>query len=297
MSLRTTVAAGLLLAALVPPARAQTPLEWRFKDGEKFYVEAVTDTKQTITMGDRATTSASTFTTVSRFVIKKAADGYGVEQTIEGVKVSSSRTDDPTLGVRSRYANQLKGTTFKFTLSPNGQVTSKTIDGYDDLIKKLSGGSEAIEKEVRARLPENAFREELNAIFGFLPHKAVSSGDGWEWRETLSMPWGTLKGKASYTYRGRKAKEGEEITVNHEWTLELAKDAPGVKVTKGDLKVDKAEGTIHCDPAAGRLIGNTQTTHAAGRLTMLDSSMKEVAFDIDRTTTRTLRRVDENPLK
>src|SRR5690348_3933318 len=90
MSLRYTVGAGLLLAAVVLPARAQTALEWKFKDGDKFYVEAVTDTKQTVTIDNKATTSASTFTTVSSFVVKKAADGYSVEQTIEGVKVTSN---------------------------------------------------------------------------------------------------------------------------------------------------------------------------------------------------------------
>jgi len=295
MSWRGTMGAGLLLAVAVLPARAQTALEWKFKDGEKFYVEAVTDTKQTVTIGDKATTSASTFTTVSSFVVKKAGDGYSVEQTIEGVKVTSDKPDDPTLGVRSRFANQLKGTTFRFTISPTGKVTSKTIEGYDDLIKKLTGGNESNEKEIRARLPEDAFKEELNAIFGFLPDKA---GTTWKRSETLTLPWGTLKGDADYTHKGNKGKDGEEITVTHNWTMELAKDAPaGVKVSKGNVKIDKAEGTIHCDPAAGRLINNTQTTHLTGKLTMTDAFMKEFTFDIDQTTTRTLRRVDQNPLK
>src|SRR5262249_39575799 len=155
-------------------------------------------TKQTVTVGDKVTTSASTFTTVSSFVLKKAADGYNVEQTIEGVKVTSTKADDPTLGVRSRFANQLKGTKFKFTISPSGKVTSKAIEGYDDLIKKLTGGNEENEKEVRSRLPENAFREELNLIFGFLPDKPVSSGGTWKRSETLTLPWGTLKGDADY---------------------------------------------------------------------------------------------------
>jgi hypothetical protein len=294
MSLRVTIVAGLLLAAVLP-AGARAALEWKFKDGEKFYIEAVTDTKQTVTVGDKATTSSSKFTTVSSFVVKKAGDGYSVEQTIEGVKVTSSKPDDPTLGVRSRFANQLKGATFRFTITPTGKVTSKTIDGYDDLIQKLTGGNKDNEKEVRARMPEDAFKEELNSIFGFLPEKSATT---WKRAETLTLPWGTLKGDAEYTYKGNKGKDGEEITVSRDWKLELAKDATGgVKVTKGNVKIDKAEGTIHFDPAAGRLINNTQTMHVAGKLTILDAFMKEFTFDIDQTTTRTLRRLEENPLK
>ncbi len=298
MSLRVTIGAVVLLAAVLP-ARAQTALEWKFKDGDKFYIEAVTDTKQSVTIADKTTASNSTFTTVSSFVVKKAADGYDVEETIEGVKVTSDKTDDPTLGVRSRFANQLKGSKFKFTISPTGKVTSKGIEGYDDLIKRLSGGNEDNEKEVRGRLPENAFREELNAIFGFLPDKAVPPGASWKRSETLTLPWGTLKGEATYTYAGNKGKDGEEITVSHAWALQITKDsATGIiKVTKANVKIDKAEGKIHFDAAAGRLIDHTETAHIAGRVTMLDAFMKEFTCDIDQTTTRTLRRVDENPLK
>ena len=41
-------------------------------------------------------------------MVKKAADGYEIEETIEGVKVTSDKTDDPTLGVRSRFAASLR---------------------------------------------------------------------------------------------------------------------------------------------------------------------------------------------
>jgi hypothetical protein len=294
MSWRATMTAGLLLAAAVLPARAQTALEWKFKDGEKFYIEAVTDTRQTITAGDKTTNSGSTFTTVSSVVVKKADGGYRVELTVEDVKVKSNKPDDATVTTASRFANQLKGASFKFTISPSGKITSKTIEGYDDLVKKLGGGNETAEKAVRALLPEDAFREELNAMFGFLPDNPKDSK--WTRTESLSMPWGTLKGAAEYKHTG-KTKDGEEIKVSRRWSYELPKEgAAGAKVSKGDVKVDKAEANIVVDPAAGRLVSNAQTMHVAGKLTINDGS-KDTTSDIDQTTTRILRRVDENPVK
>jgi len=104
MSLRGTLGAGLLLLGLVLPAPARAALEWKFKEGDKFYVEAVTETKQTITIDEKKTTSASTFTTVNSFVVKKAdAGSYTLEQTVEGVKVKSDK-DDTAAGVAALVA-------------------------------------------------------------------------------------------------------------------------------------------------------------------------------------------------
>jgi hypothetical protein len=296
MSLRGTIGAGLLLAAAVLPARAQTTLEWKFKDGDKFYIEAVTDTKQTVTVGDKTTTPGSTYTTVSSIVVRKADGGYRVEQTIEGVKVKPNKADDPTAVVESRFANQLKGATFKFTISPSGKITSKGVEGYEELLTKLSEGNEAAQKGLRALLPEDALKADLNAMFGVLPDGPIGEGKGWTRSETQVLLWGKLTGQAEYVYKG-KVKDGEEITVNRKLTYELPKDAAaGVKVTKADIKVDKATANIVVDPAAGRLVSHTQTTHLAGKLTTNDGS-KDTTTDIDQTTTRTLRRVDENPLK
>jgi hypothetical protein len=298
MSLRATTGAGLLLLAVVLPAPAQTALEWKFKEGDKFFIEAVTDTKQTVTVADKATTSESTFTTVSRFEVKKAdAGSYGLEQTIEGVQVKSNKTDDPTVAVASRFANLLKGATFKFTISSSGKLTGG-LEGYDDLIKKLSGGNEQADKKNRALLPEDALKEELTAIFGFLPDKPVTTGSKWVRKENMALPWGKLTGEATYTYDG-KDKDGEKIKVERKWTYALpaGEGVGGIKVTKGDLKVEDASATIIADPAAGRLVSDTQKTHVSGKITTTDAAMKDTAYTVDQTTTRTVRRVDKNPLE
>jgi len=301
MSMRVTAGAGLLLLVVVLPASAQTALEWKFKKGDKFYIEAVTDTKQTVTIADttKSNTSESTFTTVSRFEVKDAADGsYTLEQTIEGVQVKSNKTDDPTVAIASRFANLLKGATFKFTINSSGKITSG-LDGYDDLIKKLSGGSEKAEKSNRALMPEDAFKDELNAIFGFLPDKSVDTGATWTRKESMALPWGKLSGEATYTYKG-KDKDDSKIEVSRKLTYALpeGEGAGGVKVTKGEIKVDDANATILADLAAGRLVSDKQTMHVSGKVTMTDATtMKDTTFTVDQTTTRNIKRVDKNPLE
>lgn len=297
MSLRGTVGAGLLLLGLVLPAPAQTALAWKFKEGDKFFVEAVTETKQTITIEEKKTTSGSTVTTVSSFEVKKAdAGSYTLEQTVEGVKVKPDKTDDLSVGTAGRFANILKGAKFTFTINGAGKITSTKIEGYDELIKKLGGGNEAAEKGWRALLPEESVRGQLSDIFVPLPEKAVDKGAAWERAETQTVSGGTLKGDAVYTYQG-KGKDGEEIGVSRKLSYELPKEAvSGVKVTKGDVKVEQATGTIVVDPASGRLVRSEQTTHVKGKLTTADSAMKETTFDVDQTTTRTIKRVEKNPL-
>ncbi len=299
MSLRVAMAAGLLLGVALP-APAQTALAWKFKEGDRFFIESVTETKQTIALGDRRTESVSTYTTVSSFVVKKAdADSATLEQKVEGVKVKSSKPDDVTVTSASRYANLLKGATFTFTLGPSGRVTSAGLDGYDDLIRKLSGGNENAAKSLRAKMPESDFKEALNLIFGFLPDRPAADQKTWARKESLTLPWGRLTGDATYTYQGR-VKGGEQIDVSRKWTCTLSTEgAAGVKVTKGDVKVSDATGTIVADPAAGRLVSNKQTMHVTGQLTATttESPAKEITFDIDEVTTRTIRQVEQNPLK
>jgi hypothetical protein len=303
MSLRSTMAAGLMLLAVVLPAPAQTALEWKFKEGDKFYIEAVTTTTQKIGFGDKTTTSDSTYTMVSRFEVKKAdAGAYTLEQTIEGVRVKSSKADDSIVAIQSRFANLLKGATFKFTINSLGKITSAGLDGYDDLVKKLGGGNDKGENSVRESIPEDGFKDDLLGIFGFLPDKATPP-KGFIWMRKESFPfrqWGKLTGQTTYTYQG-PGKDGEQIDVSQKLTYQLppADTAPGVKVVKGGLKVTAPTGTIVVDPAAGRLVGSKQVVQVTGKLTTTtaDTPPKEITFDVDETTTRTVRRVEENPLK
>jgi hypothetical protein len=295
MAVRATMGAALLLAVALP-APAQTALAWKFNRGDTFYVEAVTETRVKSTAGDKTTSSASTYTTVSRFEVKKAeADSYTLEQTIEGVRYKSDKPEEAGNALASRYAAQFKGATFQFTLSPSGSV--KNLEGHDDLIGKLSGGDKANEKALRAQYPEDGFRSELNSIFVPFPDRAVNKADTWSRKEVLPTPFGTLTAERTYAYKGRD-KGAESIEVSEKWSYALPKDSgAGTKITKGNVKVDEAGGQILVDPGAGRLVRNEEKRHLAGKLTLTDPANKEIATEFDTDVTRTIRWVKENPLK
>jgi len=302
MMLRNSVGMGLLLLVGTLPAAAQSPLEWKFEQGKKFKIEVVTETKQTVTVDNKATTRNSTLTTVSEFVVEKAdAGSYTLKQTIESVQVKPSKPEEPTTPAASRYANLLKGTVFTFTINSAGKITG-SLGGYDYLVKRLSGNNEEAEKSLRSLIPEEGFKESLGDIFGFLPDKAVSEDQPWTRKEVLSLPWGKLTGEARYTYKGKK-DGAQQIDESHTWTYGLPEGGiSGVTVTKGEIQVPVSKGTISVDPAAGKLISHKQTTQITGKLTIssVDTTKKdatakdtkETVFTVDQTTTRTIRQLE-----
>ena len=243
---------------------------------------------------------SSTLTTTYNFVVKKAEAGsYTLEETIESVQVKSSKPEEATTPAASRFANLLKGTTFTFTMNSAGKITG-SLNGYDDLIKRLAGNNDKTEKELRAVIPEDAFKEELAAIFGFLPDKPVAENDTWVRKETMALPWGKLTGEAKYTYKG-KSEGAQQIDVSRTWTYATSTaGSGGVTVTKGDVQVPVAKATILADPSAGRLISHKQTTQMTGKLTITgvaakDASgkeIKETTCTFDQTTLRTIRQLD-----
>jgi hypothetical protein len=296
MSLRRTMAVAWLLLAAALPAPAQTTLAWKFNKGDKFYIQTATEIRQKVTIGDKVTSSTATYTTVSLFEVKKAeADSYTLEQTVESVQLKSDKPDDPNNAIPSRFAAQIKGSKFQITLSPSGTI--KSLEGYDDFIRKLSGGREADDKALRAEYSEEGIRSELNSIFVPFPEKAVSKGDTWSRKVVLPTPFGTLTADRTCIYEGRD-KDAESIKVSEKWSYALPKDSgAGTKITKGDVKVDEASGQILVDPGAGRVVRNEEKRHLVGKLTLTDSANKDVATEFDTNVTRTIRWVKENPLK
>jgi hypothetical protein len=285
--------AALVVAGVALPARGQGALEWKFKEGEKFYVEVVTQNKQSVEIAGKKTPSDSTITTVYGFeVVKQGPEGTVLKQTIEGVRVKS---DDPTAAVAARGANQAKGVAFQVTLAPSGKLLK--FEGYADLIRKIGGSGEAGEKAARTLIPEEALKEELARIFGFLPDKPVSSGATWSRDELSSLgPGGTLTGKVEYTFKG-KAEGGESITFTRSLAYAPPKEAAGgVKLTKAEAKVDQAGGSVVFDAAAGRLVRQESSLHLKGNFT-IDDGTRVTATAVDQTTTQTIRLLDKNPLE
>jgi hypothetical protein len=69
----------LLILAIPLPAAAQVKLAWNFKQGDRFYVEEITNVRQTIKIGNTENRQDLDQTRISRFTVLKAnPDGSAV---------------------------------------------------------------------------------------------------------------------------------------------------------------------------------------------------------------------------
>ncbi|HJT78548.1 MAG TPA: hypothetical protein VJ739_15190, partial [Gemmataceae bacterium] len=84
---RCGIGAALVLAALAGPAPAQVTLQWKFKEGDKFYLESVSILKQSMKTLNKELKQDIEQTTLFSFTVqKKDSDNNAVLQaTIESV--------------------------------------------------------------------------------------------------------------------------------------------------------------------------------------------------------------------
>jgi hypothetical protein len=293
MVFRLPLGVALALAGLALPAYGQGSLEWKFKEGDKFYVESLTKTTQSLEMKGKKTEYNSEQSMVLSFkVLRVDRNGAVLEETIEGVRV---RTDDPTSSLAGRTANVLKGAAFRVTVTPAGKVTG--FDGYVDWLKKIAAGSEAEATKLRFTLPESLFKEELATIFTVLPDGSASVGA--KWQRPIDLPdsfRGDVSGVAEYTYKG-KGDKGEEISVTAalKYTEPAKQEDRPVKLS--NVKKDDMTGTVVFDAAAGRLVREDLSQREQGTVTVVLSEQQKATYNYKQKTDRTLRLLTTNPLQ
>src|SRR5262245_42776375 len=77
----------LLLAGFALPAYGQVKLEWKFKEGDTFWIETVAKTRQTVKELGRESKREQEQTTVWHFtVVKATADTIILDQVLEGLE-------------------------------------------------------------------------------------------------------------------------------------------------------------------------------------------------------------------
>ncbi len=292
---RSAVAVVCVLAGLAVPAYGQTKLEWKLKEGDRFYLENASLLNQTIKTGGMEVKQDMDQTVVSLFTVKKrnADNSLLIEQKVETVRL---KTNGP---VPPKAAQALEGAVFTFTLTPRWEVTRFT--GYDDLIKKLTNANPAAGKEVKKYLTEDLLKMTAQETFGFLPDKAVKKGDKWERKFIYPLgPLGTLTSTNKYTFEGTEkvdGKDADKIAVDMTMTYAPPKveGTPALEIKKGDLKVEGAKGTIYFDAAAGRLLRSEATIPAKGTMTFSYMG-RDTEMELDQKQTIKNRVTDKNPL-
>jgi len=288
--LRRTCGAALLVLAVALPAHAQTTLEWKFTEGQKFYVEDVNDMKQTVALQIGQPIRQNTkYTMVSSYSVKKVMDREAtLEWKIESVDVKTASGVDAFGGQMEKIFEKLQGAAFTFKLA-DGKVSQ--IQGYEDFIKKASDGDEATAKYAKMLLGESLLRQIIEGTFSDMPRKPVEVGGKWSQEETVPFEQlGSFKSKNDYTL---KELEKDLATITYKGTMAYQKPKAGegvfgglLKIVKGNLKSDNVKGTIIFYAKKGMLVRRSNSMLIRGSLTVeVMQNQVEMDITVDQTTT------------
>jgi hypothetical protein len=247
---RFGLAIVVLTGTLAVPAQGQTKIEWKFKEGDIFYVENVMSLKQTMEVLGKKFPTENVNTTVSSFkVLKTDNDGVILERKIEQSKITGKAAPP-----QAALAEQMTGVVMTVQLNHQGEVTR--ITGFENLLKKLSQDNEEAGKYLKTILTEETMKQTIQEAFALVPGRPVNKGESWKRKMVLTTGGlGNFEVEQDFTYQGKVAG-GEQIGLKRDYHYEPPKADAGLpfKITKGDFKSEEAKGTLLFDTEKGRLV-------------------------------------------
>jgi hypothetical protein len=291
----------LVLAAGLPAqvAQAQVDLKWKFKEGDKVFIETVSDMKQAMTvMGQNIEFDMKQTQVVSLSVKKKSSDGVVLEQKIESIKAEGGPLVQAAIGAFTK----MEGAVLTLTLDANNKV--QKVEGFREMLDKIIGDNPQAQQMMKGMLNEDTMKQQFEATFSFLPDKPVRPGDKWERTSTLSLgPLGSFTTKSAYTYDGKETLNGkplDKITSTATYTYAPPKpdQAAGLpfKVVKGDLKGESPKSTYWFDAASGRVVQQKSGVRFSGSLTA-DVMGNNIDMTLDQNQDISVRVLDKNPVE
>jgi hypothetical protein len=265
----------VLCLLIVPAARGQTHVVWKFTRGQIFECERRTTQKQTVGVKDKEFKQERQSTWHIRMEVEEA-DAKGcriravlskVEQQLAGAAVHE--LIDPKL------AEKMQGSVFTLHVTPQGRLLE--FKGYEDFLKKLGGDDKARFKALRITFAEDTLREAFTDLFGPLPEKKVARGDAWERTYVEPIPhFGALRSTVRYVHEGTTLGN-DLIAYSLQTVYELPKDDMMVlfRIVKGKIDSEKAKGVFLFDTEAGRLVEHERTMFLRGTLTIVSMDRQE----------------------
>jgi hypothetical protein len=300
---RVALWSPLLTLALTAPAAAQVQLQWKFKEGEKFYLEEKFDNKSSLIFGCTPVKQDQKQYRVWSFVVKQRnADGSAVlDVRIERWKYEATggmAGGEKAFEIMEPIFKQVPWTA---QISAEGKMTR--FDGYDQLLKKLAEAGPDVVKVFKGLANEEVFRMPLAMVFDVLP--GIPAKPGASWKRVTYLSIGLLGGFThdhEFTYVG-PGDGGHKITFKGKYAFQPTKaDAIavlGLKILKMEPKKNESTGKILFDNANGRLTYFEITMPLDGKMTLEvgggDMKTSVLEMEMEGTETRTIRIFDQKP--
>jgi hypothetical protein len=295
MKLRHGLLALLFASLSVAPASAQAVIKWKFKQGDKFYLDNASDIKQSFEiMGMTQKQDLANKMLVSYEVVKAEGGSTVLQEKIEKASMEIKSGVPPAVANQmTALSKQMTGATFKITLNPEGKITN--FEGFDAFVKKITQANPQAAQMLPGLLSKETMSKGVEEAFGFTPAKPVNPGDKWTRNATLPMgPLGDAKVDTTYTYKGKAGKD-EEIDIEAAMTFSPPKTpTPGAAVSKVNMKTESAKGKILFDAQSGRMVKQEMKIHLKGSMTV-NAAGNEVSMDMDQDQTHTVRVLDKPP--
>jgi hypothetical protein len=288
--------AVVFAGAAAAPQGQEIKLQWKFKEGEKIYVEDVMVSKLALSVLGQVQESEEKTTMVTSYTVTKVTSSK-IEMVMK-IEDADSRGKGGLGGQLGKFIAKTKGATFNVVIQPDGKV--EKFEGYKDLEKKILGGvDEETAKMFQAFLNEEMFIQSVEQAFGVVPGKAIKKGDSWtrDGRYPLG-PLGDFKCTNTYTYEG-KGDGGEEISLkqNMQYVPPKGGQIGGLlKIVKGDLKGEKAKGTLIFNAEKGRMVSYATANLIRGTL-KVEIGGQEYEIEVSMDNAGTAKVHEKNPVK
>jgi hypothetical protein len=270
---KSALVAVLALVVVAGVGRAEAPLRYKFKEGEKlkYVMEQNMDMSMTVA-GQNIDMKMLQVMDQTWHVKSVDKDGAAkVLQTFDRIRMKmdggpinldyDSKTgkdpEGPIGDVVGPIFKGLVGAEFKFTMDARGQISDVVVP---EKIAESIRGTALAAAGLDEFLSQDGMKRMVEQTGLALPEAAPIKGKSWQHKADMKMPFGKMKVDNTYTYEGIETRDGKQlakISVKPKMEFEPGENAAFTLKLNGQ----DGEGTIYFDAATGRLEETTLITN------------------------------------
>ncbi len=299
------LAGAAMLISLPVLAQEEAKWEWKaFAKGNVFYQELKTETNQIMTVMGQKVTQTQEQTFYIEWTGLEPKDGnLVVQQKIKGVKMKidiggvniayDSMDDKQPNNPMTDFFKKLQEADLKITIDPK-EMKVKSIQGHDELIKKLGVTNPQMEPLLKSILSEEALKQMAEPTWGAFPTTAKKKGEDWKKTSILDLgPIGKYETTYKYTYEG-----GDKVKIEADLTYKAPTEKAGLpfQIKSASLKSKEGTGSATFDKAKGRFESSSMKMKLEGTL-LIEVGGMETSVELTQDQTATVKTLDQDPTK